>query len=523
MDNPGFDPKQVTQFPVINPAEADRFLSIFDAYAGMFTFQTFNDDKKQDRPWLARILHGARETVHAELVDLNRKGAGVFVTINETNFRGRETDRIVKVRAYAFDTDGAPLANGNRLGLLPTVIVESSPGRYWVVYLIIDAPLDKETFKRTQKQLAQLVEGDESVCDLPRVMRLPGFVHQKDPNKPFMVQIVHFRPDIKYTEAEFQAALAAALVKYPPPKPIRTERSQGSPPADDSLTGAMLGGLKDAPEETPEEIAKLWHVLNYVGPDGKRVFDPDCSEEQWKHVLMAIASTGFSCAVDIADQWSVQAKHRYPARGRDDIAEHITRFAKAGRSKRTERSLYADAIDAGWEEPPLEEMLASAAAGLIKPQTVVQPQTTAQYSVFNRPNRRSVFFDGETEQTAQSSLFTGQPNASPDILAGLWWHGSGTAAQLLSWLIKNVLPETGVALIPGQWGTGKTFVALDLANSVARGRDFANRVCKRQGGVLYIAAEGAAFLPIRLKHSVSWISARPRLPECSTGTRCRWC
>src|SRR5260370_8013965 len=183
MDNPGFDPKQVTQFPVINPAEADRFLSIFDAYAGMFTFQTFNDDKNQDRPWLARILHGARETVHAELVDLNRKGAGVFVTINETNFRGRETDRIVKVRAYAFDTDGAPLANGNRLGLLPTVIVESSPVRYWEVYLIIDSPLDKETFKRPQRHLPKLVKADDTVCDLPPSTTLPVLLPPQHPTK----------------------------------------------------------------------------------------------------------------------------------------------------------------------------------------------------------------------------------------------------------------------------------------------------------------------------------------------------
>jgi hypothetical protein len=66
-------------------------------------------------------------------------------------------------------------------------------------------------------------------------------------------------------------------------------------------------------------------------------------------------------------------------------------------------------------------------------------------------------------------------------------------------LIKSILPESGAALIAGQWGTFKTTVALDLTLSVMTGLLFAGRYrIKRRGAVLYIALEGVGMLAARL-------------------------
>ena len=62
-----------------------------------------------------------------------------------------------------------------------------------------------------------------------------------------------------------------------------------------------------------------------------------------------------------------------------------------------------------------------------------------------------------------------------------------------------MLYQVGVALIAGQWGTYKTFVAIDLAASVMTKTPFAGRNVNRQGGVLFIAAEGQAQVRIRIK------------------------
>ena len=79
----------------------------------------------------------------------------------------------------------------------------------------------------------------------------------------------------------------------------------------------------------------------------------------------------------------------------------------------------------------------------------------------------------------------------------LLWHGD-EPPQPPPWLVRNTLPETGVALLAGQYGTGKTFVAADLSASVLTGVDFIGEEVSRRGGVLWLAAEGEAEVDARL-------------------------
>jgi AAA domain-containing protein len=81
----------------------------------------------------------------------------------------------------------------------------------------------------------------------------------------------------------------------------------------------------------------------------------------------------------------------------------------------------------------------------------------------------------------------------------IFWHGTEYNRAARSWLIKELIPETGQGLASGQWGACKTFAMLDLAASVMTGTPFAGREVNRRGGVLFIAAEGANEIPIRLK------------------------
>ena len=51
----------------------------------------------------------------------------------------------------------------------------------------------------------------------------------------------------------------------------------------------------------------------------------------------------------------------------------------------------------------------------------------------------------------------------------------------------------------GQWGTFKSFIALELAGSLMTGQPFLGHIVKRQCGVLLIAAEGAEEVRLRLE------------------------
>jgi hypothetical protein len=67
-----------------------------------------------------------------------------------------------------------------------------------------------------------------------------------------------------------------------------------------------------------------------------------------------------------------------------------------------------------------------------------------------------------------------------------------------AWVVKGVLPQAQLAVMFGESGSGKSFVALDLAVAIATGTPWRERVV-RKGQVAYIAAEGAGGFRNRLK------------------------
>jgi hypothetical protein len=66
------------------------------------------------------------------------------------------------------------------------------------------------------------------------------------------------------------------------------------------------------------------------------------------------------------------------------------------------------------------------------------------------------------------------------------------------WIVKNVLPKAGLAVVYGESGSGKSFWALDICAAIARGESWrGNRVQK--GKVAYVCAEGAGGMRSRLR------------------------
>lgn len=68
----------------------------------------------------------------------------------------------------------------------------------------------------------------------------------------------------------------------------------------------------------------------------------------------------------------------------------------------------------------------------------------------------------------------------------------------IEWLITDVCPTDAIMLVHGQSGAGKSFLAIDVACSVAAGIAWHGHAVK-QGPVVYIAAEGHAGLPVRIR------------------------
>ena len=81
----------------------------------------------------------------------------------------------------------------------------------------------------------------------------------------------------------------------------------------------------------------------------------------------------------------------------------------------------------------------------------------------------------------------------------MYCHGDPNPRPIKTWLIKGLIPAQGHGLLSGQWGTFKSFMALELSASVMTGQPFLDRLVKRQCGVLFLAAEGQSEMRPRLE------------------------
>ncbi len=196
--------------------EAARFLRLLDAEADTWRFRTIRDR--------ATKYHGTLESCADRLIADNATRC-VFVAVNDGI--GDKDEEMVRVRAVFADLDGAPLPES--FDLEPHIIVQTSPGK-WHVYWPVDG-LPLELFKPVQRAIAKKYSSDPAVCDLPRIMRLPGFLHRKA--EPFRSHIIHESGGLPYDAAQILATFPVA------PEELATNAAT-TPSADN---GRTLGDL----------------------------------------------------------------------------------------------------------------------------------------------------------------------------------------------------------------------------------------------------------------------------------------
>ena len=191
--------------------QASRFLSLFDPTASAFTFQTVPEPKGKHSNLWPQVLHGSLNDLLPKLTDLNRQGAAIYVTVNETDGTGRKTENIVRVRAIWQDDDYGYKGD---FPLKPSMIISSSPGkfqRYW-----LSEGLSKEDYKGLMGTMIREYGSDKDCgTDLARVLRVPGFFHRKA--EPYLISIVE-ASGRRYTREELLKAFPP--IEQLPPQPL---------------------------------------------------------------------------------------------------------------------------------------------------------------------------------------------------------------------------------------------------------------------------------------------------------------
>lgn len=101
--------------------------------------------------------------------------------------------------------------------------------------------------------------------------------------------------------------------------------------------------------------------------------------------------------------------------------------------------------------------------------------------VFDEPMvRRLVAYALRPEERAEPAESRFCLHSVPELMA----------RPYATWTVREVIPSTGLAVIYGGPGSGKTFLMLDMTMAIARGIKWHGRRVK-QGVVVYVAGEGA--------------------------------
>jgi len=419
-------------------ADAARFLKLLDPTVTKFEFRTFDDDKDREDDNLTRTFYGTLAQHAAELQRFNHKGAGVFVTINETDGISRKAENIVRVRAVFVDLDGAPLAPVMAAKLKPHIVNETSPGRWHCYWLIHDMPL--EDFTPVQRALIDRFKSCPNVHDLPRIMRLPGFFHQKQ--QPFRSRIVSTHEGSPYPAANFQRA------KDEPRQP----REESDTPPDIDKTKAAL-------KIVPAEEYRIWWRVsgllhNEFGEEGFPLFD------DWSK----------SCPAKY-NEHKVKRKWRDCRKITDIWIGTLYRFAnevQPGWSEEYDKKALEEALEAIREAAKLDREAAA---------TTNPPGGSATMDdnddIADAGDSKSQTDDSTTQKNNDNEAKE-KPKSPSQIKATPFAWVDPTKVPLREWLYRPHYIRQFVSLTVSTGGVGKSSLLIAEALAMVSGKDLLN-------------------------------------------------
>lgn len=138
-------------------------------------------DQRKDLP--AHNYRGTLAECWSTLEHYNNNGYGVFAAINALTGEPSERktlEHVAFIRAHVVDLDSMTAAADFERAAAAgaSFVVQSSANKYHV-YFRVQPYTGNEFYQIQQRKLAQVYNGDPSVIDATRVMRVPGFYHRK--------------------------------------------------------------------------------------------------------------------------------------------------------------------------------------------------------------------------------------------------------------------------------------------------------------------------------------------------------
>jgi len=120
----------------------------------------------------------------------------LYYSVAQFSERGRSIEDVLPTSWLWADLDEVHPSEGAKLGYLPTIAVQSSPGRYQALWAL-DRELKPSTAERLNRALSYALDADKGGWDLTQVLRIPGTRNFKYPTAP-VVELMWYKPELVY-------------------------------------------------------------------------------------------------------------------------------------------------------------------------------------------------------------------------------------------------------------------------------------------------------------------------------------
>jgi hypothetical protein len=144
----------------------------------------------------------AAEAAAKWAVDKSAEGHEVYFCAHLLTSPQRRKESAGPISALWGELDGGEVPDGD---LRPSAVVESSPGRFHLYWSLTDA-IPPEVAEQLNKILASEAGADTSGFDLTQLLRVPGTVNYKYPEKP-VVRVRDITPELTYSPAALERLL----------------------------------------------------------------------------------------------------------------------------------------------------------------------------------------------------------------------------------------------------------------------------------------------------------------------------
>jgi hypothetical protein len=346
------------------------------------------------------------------------------------------------------DKDANDHASGRFAETAPSMVVRTGEHPHWrhqLWWRLSEPVTDPERARAAVSGIAAALGGDGTIANPSRVMRLAGTIawDQKPGRRPELTRIIELKtPGLRAYYPDHVERSYPPLVSL---AHIRTARHAPGPNVgivrESSVFGHPTGKVVDGREKYMTDLICA-RLVDYCGQFGATPTTDELFEYAW------------------------------------DVYERSTDLSRPGRNK-------PEFMDKCRSTMRRFEM------GKIRGARSLE-EAVASYRMRREAKRENVRHEAEREE--------GEPEVPPgDDLLEYLDIAQIKAMEDPKWLIDGLAVENALGFIFGAPGSGKTFVALSQALSLAAGLpDWWGRAIQRTGPVIYISAEGQADLKFRI-------------------------